>query len=339
MDEAAAPAAEQLVAALKDENTRVAATYALGRIGQIPADAEAVIQANAKSDDKILSTTSLWVLARVHPEDKQLRREATEQLIERLRDQNPLVRLAAARALAALPPAPEITAPIWENAFQDADETTVLHALDALAALGPSAVPHLIDALEHDMVPGHVAYVLGRIGPDAAPATEALAALIDNEDQHVANEAILALASIGPGAKDAVVPLTEALQQSENPNFHAIVYALGKIGPDAAEAEPVLTDLLDGPDNRLALISAWALAHIGPDSAEVAAKTVPVLVAGLSDNLPMARQGAAEALGSLGASAKDAIPALQKAAKDGNEAVRKAAQEAVKSIRDRTAVE
>ena len=53
-------------------DTASAATYALGRIGQIPADAEADRSANAKSDDKMLSTTSLWALARVHPEDKQL---------------------------------------------------------------------------------------------------------------------------------------------------------------------------------------------------------------------------------------------------------------------------
>ena len=126
----------QIAAALSDEHAGTAATYALGRIGQIPADAEATIRANAKSDDKMLSTTSLWALARVHPEDKELRREATEQLIERLKDKDAFVRVAAARALAALPPAPEITVPIWEKALQDADETTVRHALDALAALG-----------------------------------------------------------------------------------------------------------------------------------------------------------------------------------------------------------
>ncbi len=68
---------------------------------------------------RVLSTTSLWALARVHPEDKSLRREATEQLIERLKDQDPFVRVAAARALAALPPAPEITGPLWEKALQN----------------------------------------------------------------------------------------------------------------------------------------------------------------------------------------------------------------------------
>ena len=189
----------------------------------------------------MLSTVSLWALARVHPEDKELRREAGERLVERLKDQDAFVRVEAAQALAALPPAPEIMAPIWEKVFQDADETTVVHALDALAALGPAAVPRLIDALKYEKVRGQVAYILGKIGPAAAPATDALAKLVADKDDRVAHEAILALANIGPGAKAAVPALTEALQQNDNPNAHAIVYALGKIGPDAAAAEPVLS--------------------------------------------------------------------------------------------------
>ena len=61
------------IAAALERRAHAPATYALGRIGQVPADAEAAIRANAKSDDKMLSTTSLWALARVHPEDKEIR--------------------------------------------------------------------------------------------------------------------------------------------------------------------------------------------------------------------------------------------------------------------------
>ena len=45
-----------------------------GRIGQIPADAEAVIRATSTATTRCWSITSLWALARVHPEDKQIRR-------------------------------------------------------------------------------------------------------------------------------------------------------------------------------------------------------------------------------------------------------------------------
>ena len=65
-------------------------------------------------------------------------------MLERLKDEDAFVRLAAARGLAALPPAPEITGPLWKKQLTDADEKTVLHALDALATLGPPAVPRLI---------------------------------------------------------------------------------------------------------------------------------------------------------------------------------------------------
>ena len=333
MDEAASAAAGQIAAALSDRHTCPAATYALGRIGRIPADAEAQIRANVQSGDKMLSTTSLWALARVHPEDKQLRRQATEQLIERLKDPDPFVRVAAARALAALPPAPEITAPIWQQALQDADETTVHHALDALAALGAPAVPRLIDALKYPNVRIHVVYVLGQIGPAAAPATEALAKLIGDSNPEVAQEAVLALAKIGPGAKAAVPGLAALLQSGDESNAHAAAYALGKIGPEAAAAEAALSSALNSADASLALVSAWALTQIRPASAELAAQTVPVLISGLSAPLPAARQGAAEALGRLGPLAKDATAALRQASGDQEQAVREAASEALKSIR------
>ena len=75
----------------------------------------------SRATTKRFATVSLWALARVHPEDKELRRETTEQLVERLKDKDPFVRVAAARALAALPPAPEITLPILEKMLKDAD--------------------------------------------------------------------------------------------------------------------------------------------------------------------------------------------------------------------------
>jgi HEAT repeat protein len=333
MGDAAASTVGPIAAALNDEHTRTAATYALGRIGQIPADAEAAVRANVKSDDKVLGTASLWALARVHPEDTQLRREAGEQLIERLKDQDPLVRVAAARALAALPPAPEIMMPLWEKTFQNADEGTVPFALDAMAALGPAAVPRLTDALKFERARVPVARILGRIGPAAAPATAALAKLVADKDERIANEAILALANIGPGAKSAVPVLAQALQKDENPNVYAVVYALGQIGPDAAEVEPALSDRLASSDPHLALASAWALVRIRPASAEVAAKTLPVLMVGLTSDVPLARRGAAEALGSLGPLAKEAVSALELAVDDEDEAVGAAAAKALSSIR------
>jgi HEAT repeat protein len=330
MEKEATSAIGPIAAAVADEQTAGAATYALGRIGQIPADVEPRIRANAKSNDKMLSTASIWALARVHADDMELRREAAEQLIPRLKDTDALVRQATAHALLALPPAPEITLPIWQKAFQDADELTIRNALGAMSAMGAPAVPRLVEALKYEKGRGYVIYALGEMGAAAAPATPALVAAIGDNDPLVGDEAVLALAKIGPGAKEAVPALIELLQQ--NQKVYAAAYALGRIGPDAAAAEPKLTDLLENADRRLALMAAWALVHIHP-CAEVAGKTVPLLIARLGDEFPLARKGAAEALGDLGPLAKDAVAPLQKVATgDEDQAVRAAAQKAVTAI-------
>ena len=339
MGDAASAAVGPIAATLDDEHARAAATYALGRLGRIPTEAEAAIRANSKSDDKMLSTTSLWALARVHPEDKALRREATERLLERLKDEDAFVRLAAARGLAALPPAPEITGPLWEKALTDADEKTVLHALDALATLGPPAVPRLIGALKYEKLRGQVAYILGQIGPAAAPATPALAKLIADKDERVAREAALALARIGPGAREAVPALIAGLGHGKTSNAHAIAYALGRIGPAAAAAEPALLGLLDSGDRQLALVERVALAHISPTSRVAAERTLPVLIAGLKNGAVLARRGAAEGLGSLGPAAKRALPALQSAGNDKDASVRSAVARALLLIRGSQAPE
>ncbi len=330
--DAAAAFVPQIAAALNDENVRDEATFVLGELGNIPPDAEQKIRANIKSDDKSLSTVSLWALARVHPDDKELRRQATEQIVDRLKDQDPNVRVVAARALAALPVAPEITIPALEKALKGADATTVQYALDALATLGAPAVPRLVDALEkHKQLRVQVAYTLGQIGPAAAPAADALAKLVADDDLNVATEAALALGKIGPGAKSAVPALCAALQK-EGTNAHAIILALGDIGPDAVAADPLIIKAIGSKDGSLAVTAAAALTEIHPGSAQAAGKAIPVLVACLTDSLPETREAAAEALGDLGPLARSSAPALQKAAQDDVKAVRAAAAKALQQI-------
>jgi HEAT repeat protein len=292
---------------------------------------EAKVKSNSASKDKMLATVSLWALAHVHPEDRRLLAQAVEQLIERLKDDDPYVRLAAARGLAALPSVPEITAPIFERALKDADETTLNHALDALARLGAPAVPKLVTGLSNEKFRPHALQVLRQIGPPAAPATKALAQLIDHADEDTARSALLALAAIGPGAKDAVPALVKALKQKDRPDGHAVIYALGRIGPAASDAKATLTDLLAGSDEDLALMSAWAIVKIDPSPA-TAAKAVPVLVSGLTARRVVMRRGAAEALGEMGRAARTSVEALQRATKDDDKSVRDAAAAALAAI-------
>ena len=207
MGGAALPAVPQIGEAVKDEQTCAAATFVLGRLKKIPADAEKVMWANARGNSPFLSTVSIWALTNQHPEDPTLRRAATEHLMGRLKDKDALVRVVAARALAALPPDPEITLPIFEKEMKGADPTTVEHALDALATLGEPAVPNLVDILEkHKELRVEAAYTLGQMGPKAAAATDALAKLVDNENLQVATEAIIALEKSVPVRKQPSPP-------------------------------------------------------------------------------------------------------------------------------------
>jgi HEAT repeat protein len=331
MDDAAAPATAQIAELLSDEHAAMAATFVLAQLGKIPADAEAKIRENTKSDDKTLATVSLWAIVRVHPEDKELRREATEKIVECLKDKDPFVRVAAARALGALPPAPEITLPILEKMLKDSDAATAQYALDALASIGPKAVPRLIELLKHKDLRVQVVYILGQIGPGAAPAVEELAKLINEQDKHLATETVIAIGKIGPDAKSAVPALTKALGQQNCPNAHAIIYTLGRIGPNAVAAEPLLINALKGKDRSLIVVAAWALAKIDPGAIK-RNNVVAFLVYCLTDSLPETRKAAAEGLADLGPTARDAAPALKKALGDESKDVREAVAKALQKI-------
>ena len=211
----AAPAVPQLVKAMDNELRPPAAVYAIGRIGVASDEWEKKIRQYIDSQDMILGEVSIWTLARLHPEDKQLARDATEQLFKGLKSDDPAVRKASARALDELRPGPEITLPIMEKAFAGADEKVIHGALDAMAGLGPAAVPKLIDALKYESVRPYVVNILGQHGAAAKPAVDALAKLTEDKNPDVQHEALIALAKIGPDAKAAVPILVKTLEQNE----------------------------------------------------------------------------------------------------------------------------
>ena len=120
-------------------------------------------------------------------------------------------------------------------------------------------------------------------------------------------------------------------------NFSAIEYALGKIGTGASAAEQTLEGKLASKDDNVRIMGAWALAQIDGASHDVAAKDVPVLVAGLSLDDPQERMMAAEALGYFGPLANDAVVALQKASHDADKNVADAAATALSFVQGKSA--
>lgn len=331
--EAAAPVVDAIAAALDNETDRIAATYALGRLGRIPPAAESQIRENSHSSDPLLRTVSTWTLARIYPEDERLQITAARRLVASLKAEEPEVRATAAKALAALEPDPKLLGPMLEAALRGADEETTRDALDAVAGLGPAMVPQLVGALRFESLRPRVAFLLGEMGPDAEPAVEALTELMDDSNRRTQHEALMALAKIGPAASPAVAALVETLRQCNERCQYGAAYALGRIGPEAEAAKPALLQAARSDDDTLALLSAWALAQIAPECTECAEQTVPVLIAGLEHPNAEHRREAAAALGLLGPLAQPAIPALKEAARDADEGVRAAATAALEAVR------
>ena len=148
----------------------------------------------------MLSITSLWALARVHPGDTDLRRAVGERLVAHLKDPDAMVRAAAAHALAALPPALKS----WPRSGKRLSKTRMRNGRNGARRRGPVGGAGRAEAgprLEVSEGALHVLSVLGKIGPAAAPATAAVTELIADKDDDVAYEALMTLAKIGPGPR------------------------------------------------------------------------------------------------------------------------------------------
>jgi HEAT repeat protein len=310
------------------------AVYALGAIGPKAKAAQETIEKLSEREDTepLLQTISLWALARMNPDDKQLVGEVVPRLVNMLKSPRPELRTAAARALIDLDPDPEIVRPALDKAMEGADPEVLDHVLDALASLGEKAVPRLIAALKREEGRLKTAAILARIGPPAKAAVPALIEALGDKNPETRSEVLFALAAIGPGAKQAVPAVARALGDPEMDVRYAACYALGKIGPAAMSAKAELQKRLTSPDRFLRQASAWALAHIHPACPATSAMSVPILIHAMGAPDAMTRLEAAKSLRCLGPRAKDAVPALKKALHDDNEQVRAVAAEALKAI-------
>lgn len=135
------------------------------------------------------------------------------ELIHQLQDEDLVARMSAAVALGDLGPRAKQAIPALAKVVQDSNEDHNVHsrAVQALASIGPEAVPELIKALQDGktIVRRFAAGALGGKGPEAVPA---LVAALEDEDRNVRLISVQSLGKIGPQAKDAVEALRRAAQ-------------------------------------------------------------------------------------------------------------------------------
>jgi HEAT repeat protein len=331
---AAQPAEGAILPLLKmetDETVPVAAAFALGSIGAKNADAE--LKSTLATKEPFLHMVTSWALAKLHPDDEQLLKQAVGELTRGLANNDPQIRTAAAKGLQILQPPPEIVAPALLAVASDPDPDVTTNIVNALAGLGESIVPRATKALQNPKGRHLAIKVLTRLGPKAAGAVPALIDAAKDPDPEFRASVHFALASIGPPAAPAAEMLAEAISSDDVRVRESALYALREIGPGAKAAARPLLRKATADRSFDALAAAWALSRIMPNNPAIAPRIVPVLIRGLSHKDEHTRLNSAEAIAEWGPAAAQAAPELKKIARDdGSPAVRAAAEAALKRI-------
>src|SRR5262245_186730 len=188
-------------------------------------------------------------------------------LVKALAHEEARVRAEAAEDLALIgAPARDAVPALRKVAEGDPDPLTRLVAARAVAAIDPkdtAAVPALIEALtdRSGKVRKKAAECLGDLGSGGKAAVGALVKAMGDSDPAVSWAAIDALGQIGPDAEPAVPGLVEALKEPGTRG--AAVDALGQIGRKARLAIPALEKVLKGDDAAVRWAAASALVRIG----------------------------------------------------------------------------
>ncbi|WP_165249472.1 HEAT repeat domain-containing protein [Paludisphaera soli] len=345
----AAPAVADLLPLLADPGDRIRAeaVRALGSIG--PASLDPLIAACSHEDAKVRSGAVEALGFATAPDPR-----AVAAVIGRARDDSPEVRAAAIRSLArfgeAVPEKDALTA--LQAGLRDDDEGVRLAAVDA-SIDRPELLARSADDLESLLTaPGdgparHAAFLLGRMGADAAPRL--LRALADDRSRvgpiadalaglglpvaptlveaaaspspRVRQAAVLALGSLRPLAPGAVEVMTKGLRDADPAVSAASLAALGSLGPRAAPAIPEVRALLRGDSAELRAQAVAVLAQAAPRDG----KLVDDLMGVLDDPEPAVRRPALERLRGLGTLGRKAIPAAIAKLNDPDDDVRAAA--------------
>jgi HEAT repeat protein len=315
-----------------DATVRVAAAYALGSIDAKNADHK--LKNAAAKDDAFLSMMASWALAKIHPDDVDLRKAAVEKLVHGMKNKDPMFRTAAARSLQSLHAPPEVVAPVLVEVVNDPDPDVQANVINAVAGLGESVVPRVVNALQNPQFKRPAIRVLKKLGPKASAAVDPLIRTASDSDAATRADIFLALAAIGPGAARATDMLAKAISSKDDAERESALFALRKIGPGARDAVKPLMERMKADDSFASIASAWALTRIAPDNDEVVSAVVPKLSRGLTNKDEQIRLQSVEAIGDLGKAGTPVAPNLQRAAKeDSSEVVRAAAEAVLKRVK------
>jgi HEAT repeat protein len=300
---AAVPA---LIDGLNDHNedVRLGALIALGRVGPIPQAAFPMLLKLMKDRDPAIRSAAAYTIAVMGADAAS----AYPALLETLRDREAEIREAAASALSRccgvyfnLRPGPNVQEAVAQllAALKSRDANVRSGAASALAMMGQSR------RSEFNGYETNVESPIKSLGAATKPLLDALIAAAKDPDETVRSKAIWALGVIDPTADAVVSTLLDAMKGSDNAVRGAAASAL-KSAPARAAIYPLILAL---QDREASVRSKAADALARPD----AGFAVPRLIQLLGDRDEAVRNAAGRALEAIG---HNAGRALVKASKD-----------------------
>ncbi|TWU13925.1 putative lyase [Symmachiella macrocystis] len=298
------PALAKLAAA-EDERACWHAIRAIGEIGVASPVAVESLTTALTNESPMVRAHAATALGKLAPDSNS----AVPALIKALSDDELGVQISVADALGMLGPDAADSSDALVVAVQTEEPAVAIHAANALSQIGAPAAPAVAKLLADENSRQLAAMILGEMGPGAKPAVDNLIQAIDDKNELVKRDVIVALALIGPDASKASDKLIALLDDPDAAARPAAAFALGKIGEK--RAIPILERTAIVKDNdRLRLASAHALITLDPTNDKYIQLAVPRLTKALSSEMPRVRREVAAALGRIGAKANSAVPKL-----------------------------
>jgi len=270
----AKPATEELIAIVDDAERpimqRAAALEALARIGTADSRAvQAVVKMLTRRRDAGVSRHDHLLLRRLAADSIALIGPeafvAVPSLVRTSRHYDAELRRTSVRALGAMGArGQQAVVPLAESLTKDDSFAVRDAAADALAQIGPPALPALKKLLTDDdpEVRARAALSLGKMGPPAKPALDDLDYALDDRDGWVRINAAEAIWKI---TGETAVAVSAFIEELKNPNRQIRMKAyrqFKKLGPKAKSAEFALKRLLDDERSYVRAAAAKALRAI-----------------------------------------------------------------------------